>query len=124
MNTLTLSRLLAAEELGWDSLCRSDGAVFYGELMTPDAVMVLVNGMVLDRDTVAGSLNDAPPWSAYEITNPRVVPIGDDAADLVYRASATRDGAAEPFTALMTSVYCQIGDDLRLALYQQTALPG
>ena len=41
------------EHDGWDALCRGTGADFYGTLMTDDAVMVLVNGAVLDRDVRA-----------------------------------------------------------------------
>lgn len=38
--------------------------------MTGDAVMILVNAMVLDRDTVAASLNDSTPWDSFEILEP------------------------------------------------------
>lgn len=86
MNDLILDSLLALEHRGWDSLCRSAGGTFYAALMTEDAVMVLVNGMVLDRDAVAGSLNDAPPWASYTLMEARAVPAGDGAAALVYRA--------------------------------------
>lgn len=62
MNELDLAQLMRLERRGWDSLTRSAGGGFYRSLMTPDALMVLVNGMVLDRDTIASSLDDAPPW--------------------------------------------------------------
>ncbi|WAP50509.1 nuclear transport factor 2 family protein [Arthrobacter sp. ATA002] len=122
MTALDLTFLLALEHRGWDSLCRSEGGTFYGDLMTPDGVMVLVNGMVLGRDEVAGSLNHAPPWASYTLSGARVVPVGGDAAALVYRAAATRKGQSEPFTALMSSVYSLAGGQVRLALYQQTTI--
>jgi hypothetical protein len=122
MDALELRRLSELERQGWDSLCRSTGGDFYGQLMTPDAVMVLVNGMVLDRDTIASSLNDAPPWASYELTEERLVQLGEDAAALVYRASAARDGETAPFVALMSSVYRVIEGRPRLALYQQTTI--
>ncbi|NUL45993.1 hypothetical protein F7P69_12430 [Cellulosimicrobium funkei] len=53
MATVTLNDLLPLEHRGWNALCSARGGTFYGELMTDDAVMVLVNGMVLARDTVA-----------------------------------------------------------------------
>ena len=122
MDVLDLARLMDLERKGWDSLTRSTGGDFYGRLMTPDAVMVLVNGMVLDRDTVASSLNDSPPWASYDLTDARLVDVGADAAALVYRASAGRDGAAEPFVALMSSIYRIVDGEPRLALYQQTTI--
>lgn len=122
MDTPDLSQLIDLEQQGWEALCRSTGGDFYGQLMTPDAVMVLVNGMVLDRDTIASSLNDAPPWASYELTEERLVELGGDAAALVYKASAARDGESEPFVALMSSVYRMIEGRPRLALYQQTTI--
>ncbi len=122
MDGLDLTRLIDLERQGWDSLCRSMGGDFYGQLMAPDSVMVLVNGMVLDRDTIASSLNGSPPWASYELTEERLVAVGSDAAALVYKATASRDGQAEPFVALMSSVYRMIDGEPRLALYQQTTI--
>lgn len=122
MDALTLMQLMDLERKGWDSLSRSRGGDFYGQLMTSDAVMILVNGMVLDRDAIAGSLNDSPPWVSYELTEERLVKIGDDAAAVVYKASAARDGQAEPFVGLMSSIYRMIDGEPRLALYQQTTV--
>lgn len=36
--------LLDLERKGWDSLCDSTGDVFYGQVMTDDAVMALAEG--------------------------------------------------------------------------------
>ncbi|MEJ1087196.1 nuclear transport factor 2 family protein [Microbacterium sp. Mu-80] len=117
--TFELDDLLAVEREGWDALCGSTGGAFYGALMTPDAVMILVNGLVLDRDAVAASLDGAPSWDRYELSDARMIPVGGDSAALVYRARAERQ-AEEPFDAVMTSVYVLIDDRPRLALYQQT----
>lgn len=122
MDELTLARLMDLEHDGWKALTQSTGGDFYGELMTADAVMVLVNGMVLDRDSIVRSLNDSPPWATYELTGERRVGIASDAAAVVYRASATRDGQAEPFVALMSSVYRLVDGRARLVLYQQTTI--
>ena len=110
------------ERSGWEALSRSTGGDFYGELMTPDAVMVLVNGTVMDRHTIASSLNDSPPWSAYELSEERLVKAGLDAVAVVYRAKASRAGQRAPFVALMSSVYRLIDGEPRLALYQQTTI--
>jgi hypothetical protein len=122
MEKLGPRQLKALERRGWDSLCGSTGGSFYGALMTPDALMILVNGSILDHSAVTASLDDAPPWASYELTEERVVTVGDDAAALVYRPRATRAGQPKPFVAMMTSVYRLVGGEPRLALYQQTTI--
>ncbi|AAZ55694.1 hypothetical protein Tfu_1659 [Thermobifida fusca YX] len=116
--------LLRWEQRGWDALCAGTGADFYTSLMTEDGVMVLANGLVLDRAAVAVSLNETPPWSGYEISDARLVAAGDDSAILVYTGAAYRAGEPSVFRALMSSVYVRQQDRWRLALYQQTPLPG
>ncbi|MFF2453166.1 DUF4440 domain-containing protein [Isoptericola sp. NPDC058082] len=120
MVDLTLDRLLDLERQGWDALCRSAGGAFYGDLMTPAALMVLVDGSVLDRDAVVASLDGAPPWDSYDLRDVRRVGL-DGGAALVYRARAVR-GDDPPFVALMASTYVVVDGEPRLALYQQTAL--
>ncbi|WP_206446979.1 DUF4440 domain-containing protein [Agrococcus sp. KRD186] len=117
-----LEELLALEHAGWRSLCDATGGDFYGRTMTDDALMVLVDGSVLDRDAVAASLSDAPPWASYEIVEPRLLALGDDAASLVYTGVARRE-QGEDFVARMASTYVREGGGWRLALYQQTLRP-
>lgn len=119
---LHLDDLLALEHRGWDALCRAEGGSFYSDLMTEDAVMVLVNGMVLDRSSVAATLNEAPAWSSYSIEEPRRIAVGETAAALVYRASASRPSESAPFVALMSSVYTLAHGQVRMTLYQQTTI--
>ena len=83
--------LLDLEHRGWDSLCRSTGSEFYGEIMTEDALMVLANGAVLDRAAVVASLADAPPWRSYEISVVRFVDAGPDSGALVHVGRARRE---------------------------------
>ncbi len=115
--------LLALERQGWDSLCDGTGDAFYGQLMTEDAVMVLANGEVMDRDTVVAALGQAPPWRTYEIADVRIVETGPHSAALVYRGTAYREADEPAFAGLMSSVYVLRRNDWRLALYQQTAVP-
>ena len=117
------SALLALERKGWDSLCDSTGDAFYGQVMTEDAVMVLANGEVMDRDTVVAALGEAPPWRTYDITDDRLVQTGPGSAALVYRGTAYRESDEPAFIGLMSSVYVQRNDGWRLALYQQTVIP-
>lgn len=119
---LDFEELLALERRGWEALCRSEGGVFYGALMAPEGVMVLVNGAVLNRAEVAETLNDAPPWSTYRIDDARRIPTGDSSAALVYRATASRGNDDEPFVAMMTSHYTLVDGRPALTLYQQTTI--
>ena len=114
--------LLALERRGWDALCGTTGAEVYGELMTPDGLMVLAGGMVMDRDEVVAALRQSPPWGRYEIADARVVPAGEEAAALVYTGRGWRSGEEVPFTAAMTSTYVRTPEGWRLALYTQTPL--
>ncbi|WP_156250723.1 nuclear transport factor 2 family protein [Pseudactinotalea terrae] len=118
-----IDELLELEHRGWESLCRGTGADFYGQLMTEDAVMVLAHGFAMDRAAVIASLDDAPAWDRYEITDERLIEPGDDCAILVYSGRARRGDEPE-FHALMSSVYTRTGGQWRLALYQQTVVPG
>lgn len=120
--TLSLDSLVGLEREGWDALCASEGAAFYGTLMTDEALMLLVDGTVLDRDAVVASLDGAPAWDRYEITDARLVQINVGSAALVYRAIAHR-GDEPPFEALMASTYILVAGEVRLALYQQTTVP-
>lgn len=119
---LTIDSLLALEYRGWEALSRHGGGSFYGELMTADALMILVNGMVLDRETIAATLNQSPAWSTFSLEDARLVRTGEASAALVYRATASRDGQDEPFVALMSSHYTLAGGRPALTLYQQTTV--
>ncbi|MFI6218546.1 nuclear transport factor 2 family protein [Nocardia brasiliensis] len=123
-DTKVLSELLDIEGQGWDSLCDGTGAEFYGSLMTGDAIMVLANGTILDRDGVIAALQESPPWRTYEICQPRVIDVGVHSKILVYTGVAYRDGAEPAFTGLMSSVYLRVGGEWKLALYQQTEVIG
>jgi len=122
MTSFTLDELLSIEHAGWRSLCESCGGTFYGRLMTDDAVFILVNGAAMTRDDVAGSLDGAPGWESYEITDARLIPMGEDTAAVVYRAESVRADLPEAFVALMSSVYRRVDGETRLALYQQTTI--
>jgi hypothetical protein len=112
--------LPALERRGWDALCEGTAAAFYGDVMTPDGVMVLADGTVMGRDAVVAALGAAPAWHRYDLTDVRVVPASDGAAALVYRGRAWREEGGDPFTAVMTSLYVRDGSRWRLALYTQT----
>ena len=115
----TLDELLALETAGWRSLCDGSAGLVYGRLMTDSAHMVLADGSVMTRDDVVASLEHAPPWASFDIKQPRLVPIADDVAALIYIGTGHRDEGPS-FTASMTSVYVRGESGWRLAHYQQT----
>lgn len=121
--SIDIEELLELEHRGWRSLCEGRGDEFYGATTTPEAVMVQADGTVLDHQAVVASLGRARPWSEYEISDERLVPLGEDHAALLYTGRAHREG--EPtLTALMCSVWTRAGGPWRLALHQQTVPTG
>ncbi len=124
MSNDVLDSLLERERAGWDSLCAGTGGQFYGDVMLPDAVMVLANGMVLDRDTVVSALSQSPPWRDYDLDAVRLVAVDDDNAILVYTATAHRDADEPAFVGAMASAYHRTDGRWKLALYTQTRVDG
>src|SRR5690606_11573268 len=57
------------------------------------------------------------PWDAYELSDERVLTLGDDGAVVAYRATASRAGS--DYTALFASTYVRARGAWRLALHQQ-----
>lgn len=120
MATNTLDELLELEHAGWTSLSDGTGHQFYGDTMTDDALMVLANGMVMNRAGVVDALRQAPPWTRYRMDDVQLVEMGPDVAALVYTGRGWREGSDEPFVGAMSSVYHRTAAGWKLALYQQT----
>jgi hypothetical protein len=78
---------------------------------------------VLSRDEALSGVLGASPWTGWTIDDPRVVPLGDGAAALVYTTRARRASSAE-YRAAVTSVYRRAGDGWELAVHVQTPLGG
>lgn len=119
---LSREGLLQLEHEGWASLCEGSGAGFYGDLMTADGVMVLINGMIMSRPEVIASLDGAPTWDSYSLDYVQRIGLGEGAAALVYRATASR-AASDDLVAAMSSIYRLVDGRPRLAVYQQTGVP-
>lgn len=119
-----LNDLLTLEHEGWDSLCTGNGGSFYGRTMTRDGIMVLSHGQALGRDEVIASLAAAPPWESYDIAGAKLITLTSTSAILTYTGSAQRTGDTIPFRALMSTVYVHEDGRWRIALYQQTPIPG
>jgi hypothetical protein len=114
-------RLLELEEQGWQALSSPDPVTFCEKWLADDAVMI-VPGMVIDRATFLHAVGDEEPWASHHIEDSRAVQVTDEAAALVYRVTARREGQPE-FAGLLTSVYAKRADRWQLVLHQQTPMP-
>lgn len=112
--------LLEIEHQALEALSSSAGAAtaFYEEGLARDVLMLFPGGMVIeDRADVISSMG-GPAWDGFEISDERVVELGDEVAVVVYRATANR-GETE-YTALFNSTYIREDGTWKLALHQQT----
>jgi uncharacterized protein (TIGR02246 family) len=114
--------LASLERRGWEALSGPDGESFYADLMADDGYMVFP-GLVLGREETLRAVKQAAPWSAFELSDLRVVEAAPDSAVVIYRALARRDDTA-PYRALMSSAYVRRDGRWRLILHQQTPDPG
>lgn len=110
--------LIELEHRGWRALCSPDGASYYRGHLTEDALMAFPFG-VMDREEALAAMASTRPWATYEISEARVVSLGQDSGVVVYRVRAQRDGD-EPFSAVMSSTFVRRGGDWRLAFHQQS----
>jgi hypothetical protein len=112
--------LIDLERAGWEALSTSGdaAAAFFERVLAAEPVVVLPGGTVIvDRDEIVASMR-GEPWSSYEITEPRVVRVGPEAAVVVYRGRARREGMS--YEALFASTYARVDDGWRMVVHQQT----
>jgi uncharacterized protein (TIGR02246 family) len=93
----------------------------YAAGLADDALHVFPGWGVAGRAAVLDGVASAEPWQDVRIDDPRVVPLGEDAAALVYTAVASRSGQSA-YRAAITSVYRRTDGGWELALHQQTPL--
>jgi hypothetical protein len=110
--------LVDLERRGWEALTSPDGAAFYAEVLSDDAVMVFPD-TVLTRQESLSAIAGAAPWSSFSLEDVRVLPVGTEGGIITYRAVANR-GAESTYDAVMTSVYAKRAGAWRLVLHQQT----
>jgi hypothetical protein len=115
-----MRELIDLEEQGWRALSTEGdaGRKFYGAVLREDAVMLFPGGMRIEgRERILEAFG-AQPWKSFEIQNPKVIPLSEVAATLVYEVTAQRDGS-EPYTALISSTYVR-SKSWQLVIHQQT----
>jgi ketosteroid isomerase-like protein len=109
--------LVALEEDLWRA---AGDAAAYASHLAGDAVHVFPGWGLAERDAVLDGVAAAAPWTSFSIEEPRILPLGDEAAALVYTARASREGTE--YRAGVTSVYRRDADGWRLVVHQQTPL--
>src|SRR5690625_7505719 len=72
----------------------------------------------MDRDAVVASIEQAPTWDSYTITDPTMLRLGSDDVILLYTGTGRR-GADPELVPLMSSVYSRIDEAWRLVHYQR-----
>ncbi|MDH5823977.1 nuclear transport factor 2 family protein [Luteimonas sp. RD2P54] len=95
-------------------------AAFYDAHLADDAVMVFpAPAGIMDRARTLETIRSAPRWRQVEMRERRLLPAGDGAVALAYRASADR-GEGDPYEALCGSVYTRTQQGWRMVMHQQT----
>ena len=118
----TEKELLDLEREAWKALS-TDGetaAAFYERVLAERVIVLLPGGMVIDdRSAVVDSMRGAP-WSTYELSDERVLSLGEDAAVVTYRVAARR--GEMDYAALLNSTYVRSDGRWQLAVHQQTPI--
>ena len=116
----TREELLELERAGWEALSASGAAAgrFYAENLARDILMLLPGGMLVDDREQAIESMGGVPWTSFELSEERVLELGDEAAVVVYRATARRGDMS--YAALFSSSYVREGGVWKLAVHQQT----
>lgn len=115
-----MKELFDLEQKGWQALSREGeaGKRFYEFILREDAVMLLPNGMRIEgRERILQSFG-TQPWKTFQIENAKVISLSVNAATLVYRVTAQREGG-QPYEALVSSTYVR-DRKWQLVVHQQT----
>jgi hypothetical protein len=81
--------------------------------------MLFPSGMLIDgKEKILESLA-AQPWKSFQIEEPQVVSLSENAGVLVYRVTARREGS-DPYVARISSTYVLNDGTWKLVLHQQT----
>lgn len=103
-----LATLLEREHGVWRALVTGD-AVADRQALSDDFLGVYPTGFAGRSDHV-DQLAAGPTVAEYELTDARVVPVGADAALLVYHATFQRRGRDDREQMYVSSLWCRRGD--------------
>ena len=116
-----MRELIELEEQGWQALSTEGDAakLFYTDVLRDDAVMLFPGGLIVSgKHNILESFS-AQPWKSYHIEEMQVISLSEDAAVLVYKVTAQREGR-DPYVALMSSTYAISDGTWKLVVHQQT----
>lgn len=101
-----MQELIELEEQGWQALSSAGEASkkFYSCVLCDDAVMLFPGGILMNgKEKILVSLA-AQPWKWFQIEEPQVISLSENAGVLIYKVTAQREGSA-PYVALISSTY-------------------
>jgi hypothetical protein len=111
-----VDELLALECRFW---LEADGDL-YREHAVEELVMVLPNPVgIVGLEQVLRAVDEAGPWDTVDVDEVTFVELTPDSIALAYRAIGCR-GDADPYRALVASIYVRRSDGWLLAFHQQT----
>jgi hypothetical protein len=113
-------QLWELEDQGWRALCDQRATEFFGAALTDDVVIV-VPGMVIDRQTFLENA-DSEPWASYRIDDRHLVELTSDCVTLTYHVIASRPEAPQ-YEAWLSSTWVRRHGNWKLAFHQQTPDP-
>ncbi|GGI04208.1 nuclear transport factor 2 family protein [Egicoccus halophilus] len=105
--------LEAAERAFWSA---GGDVEFYRDAVADELRCVFSVG-ILDRDATLRGVAQGAPWTDLELSELTVTPIAEDAAALVYRASAVPGGGGGRYETYVTSTYVRRDGRWRLLLH-------
>lgn len=113
--------LIELEEQGWQALSSAGEASkkFYSAVLHDDAIMLFPGGILINgKEKILESLA-AQPWQSFQIKEPQVISLSENAGVLVYKVTAQRKGD-DLYVALVSSTYLLSDGTWKLVLHQQT----
>lgn len=112
--------ILALERRPWNA-----DETFYRETLSEEAVLVLPEPTgVLDRPAALESVGDGDRWRRVDVADERLVDVGSDAVQVIYRARAERSEDGSEYAALVTTTSVREDGSWRLVSHQQTPVGG
>lgn len=78
---------------------------------------------LMAKEQIAGMIKEGQRWRDLKLTRQGFYQPTEDVAIITYKVTATRDSGA-PHQAHVSTVYVRRADGWKMALHQQTPLPG